>query len=275
MQARFSLDRPLAILLLALSVTPAGAITNGVPDVLSPHANVGFIAIKFWGSEELFLWCSGALIAPELFLTASHCTLDLDAWLAAGYIEAIYVSFDPAHRPTIDQLDLAFQVDRIVTNPRYTLRHRSDDGDIALLILKQRVTDSAPWIRPARLPAAGLLDDLRAQAGLRDQRFTAVGYGATTVVPGRAFSLGAGVRQVASSEYRALAPGYLHLSQNPSVGDGGTCYGDSGGPNFLGDTDVIAAVTVTGDSVCRATNVDYRLDTDSARQFLGGYLELP
>ena len=52
---------------------------------------------------------------------------------------------------------------------------------------------------------------------------------------------------------------------NPSKGDGGTCYGDSGGPNFLGATNIVAATTITGDSVCRSTNVDYRLDTPDAR----------
>ena len=50
---------------------------------------------------------------------------------------------------------------------------------------------------------------------------------------------------------------------------------DSGGPNFLGDTDIVAGTTITGDFVCRATNVDYRLDTASARSFLGQYVSLP
>ena len=31
---------------------------------------------------------------------------------------------------------------------------------------------------------------------------------------------------------------------------------------------MLVAVTVTGDAVCRATNVDYRTDTASARRFL-------
>jgi hypothetical protein len=68
---------------------------------------------------------------------------------------------------------------------------------------------------------------------------------------------------------------WLRISMNPSHGDGGTCYGDSGGPNFLGSSDVIAATTITGDSVCRSTNVDYRLDTASARNFLARYVGLP
>jgi hypothetical protein len=70
---------------------------------------------------------------------------------------------------------------------------------------------------------------------------------------------------------------YLRLSQNQ--GNGGTCYGDSGGPNFLGagadETNIIASTTITGDTWCNSTNVTLRLDTASARQFLGKYVTLP
>lgn len=44
---------------------------------------------------------------------------------------------------------------------------------------------------------------------------------------------------------------------------------------FLGDTNIIAAITITGDAVCRSTNVVYRIDTKSARAFLGQYVTLP
>ena len=42
------------------------------------------------------------------------------------------------------------------------------------------------------------------------------------------------LRWVAVSEFRALNGAWLRLSQNDATGDGGTCFGDSGGPNFLG-----------------------------------------
>jgi hypothetical protein len=72
-----------------------------------------------------------------------------------------------------------------------------------------------------------------------------------------------------------LRPFWIQLSMNPSTGSGGTCYGDSGGPHFIGETDVIASITVTGDVNCRATDVAYRMDTDSARDFLGQFVTLP
>ena len=60
-----------------------------------------------------------------------------------------------------------------------------------------------------------------------------------------------------------------------SQGSGGTCYGDSGGPHFLGNSNMVVSLTVTGDAWCRATDVTYRLDTDSARSFLAPFVELP
>jgi hypothetical protein len=40
-------------------------------------------------------------------------------------------------------------------------------------------------------------------------------------------------------------------------------------------TAIVAAITITGDFMCRATNVTYRMDTPSARAFLGHYVSLP
>jgi hypothetical protein len=83
------------------------------------------------------------------------------------------------------------------------------------------------------------------------------------------------VRMVATGTLYTTNKAWLRNSMNPTLGDGGTCYGDSGGPNFLGDTDIIAAITITGDAACRSTNVDYRLDTAAARTFLAQYVTLP
>ncbi len=47
------------------------------------------------------------------------------------------------------------------------------------------------------------------------------------------------------------------------------------GPNFLGATDIVAATTITGDAVCRSTNVDYRMDTTAARAFLSQFVTVP
>jgi hypothetical protein len=58
-----------------------------------------------------------------------------------------------------------------------------------------------------------------------------------------------------------------------------TCSGDSGGPQFLGagadETNTALSTTITGDLFCFATNVDYPLDTPSARAFLDDFVTLP
>jgi hypothetical protein len=84
-----------------------------------------------------------------------------------------------------------------------------------------------------------------------------------------------GVRRFVDQGFNSLTTSWLRLSENPSTGSGGTCFGDSGGPHFLGDSGTVVALTVTGDSVCRATDVDYRLDTPSARDFLRQFVTLP
>jgi Amidohydrolase family/Trypsin len=156
-------------------------------------------------------------------------------------------------------------------NPGYN-QSQSDPQDLAVVVLDK----SVKGITPARLPAAGSLSGL---AG--DQQFTSVGYGAQAVTNGaggKTFHY-ADVRYVATGTLNSIKPSWLRISQNPATGNGGTCYGDSGGPNFLGagasETNILAATTITGDTACRSTNVDYRLDTASARAFLAQYVALP
>ena len=144
----------------------------------------------------------------------------------------------------------------------------SDDRDIAVVVFDKPIKG----IAPAQLPEAGSLSNLPSK-----QRFTSVGYGAYEVTnePGGHRYLYDDRRMVATGELNSINKTWLRISGNPSTGDGGTCYGDSGGPNFLGTTNIVAGITITGDAVCRSTHVVYRLDTESARAFLGQFVVLP
>ena len=111
--------------------------------------------------------------------------------------------------------------------------------------------------------------------------FTAVGYGTQEAQTGggpQEFPFD-GERRFAGSEFKALNDAWLRLSQNEATSDGGTCHGDSGGPNVLGagaeETQIVASVTVTGDVPCFSTKVTYRLDTAAARDFLDDYVAVP
>ena len=73
-------------------------------------------------------------------------------------------------------------------------------------------------------------------------------------------------RNAATIGFRNLLNAVLDTDENPAKGYGGTCSGDSGGPIFLGN--VMVAITLTGDTPCRAAGRHYRLDAPFARAFL-------
>ena len=242
----------------ALVFAAAGsAITNGVPDG-NAHPEVGALLAPQAFSDGTWEECTGTLISSQVFLTAEHCDLGVDrveVTFASTFVRGTSTTYwgtwhgDPAY----DQA-------------------QSDPNDLAVVVLDKAVRG----IAPARLPAAGSLANLPG-----DQQFTSVGYGAQSVTsdPGGKTFHYQDVRYQAVGTLNSINPAWLRISQNASTGNGGTCYGDSGGPNFLGagssETNIVAATTITGDTPCRSTNVDYRLDTPSARSFLGQFVTLP
>jgi V8-like Glu-specific endopeptidase len=246
-----------AALAMLVLTTAAGAITNGVSDG-NGHPEVGALLAQQAFSDGTWAECSGTLIAPRIFLTAAHC--DEGVSRVAATFDSSYVY------PTGTTYWGNWHAD-----PNYN-QAQSDPHDLAVVVLDKAVKG----IAPARLLEAGSLSGLPG-----DQGFTSVGYGAQSVTndPGGKNFHYADIRYVATGTLNSINPAWLRISQNPSTGSGGTCYGDSGGPNFLGagtsETNVIAATTITGDTPCRSTNVDYRLDTPSARAFLQQYVTLP
>jgi hypothetical protein len=234
----------------------AGAITYGQPDG-ETHKNVGALLAPQAYSDGTWASCSGTLISPTVFLTAAHCDWDTDR---------LAVTFASTYVPGTSKVYWGtWHADPLYSGAQ------GDPHDLAVVVF-----DKAVNITPAQLPRAGSLANLPS-----NQAFTSVGYGAqsVTIDHGPTFHY-ADIRYVATSDTLfAINNAWLRISMNPTLGDGGTCYGDSGGPNFLGagatETNIVAATTITGDFMCRATNVVYRLDTPSARGFLANYVTLP
>jgi hypothetical protein len=246
-----------AVVLSLLIVVPVTAITWGEPD--TEHTNVGAMMMYLpgWGVTPV---CSGTLIHPRVFLTAGHCTYDLED------PDEVWVNFNQ------DGTDLGklLAVAEIITHPDYYWGPTSNPHDVAVLILKKPVKK----IRPANLPPEGFLDQLLADGkldqGADKAKFTLVGYGATLDWPPPDIYY-EDQRQFAVSEFRALLKAWLRMSQNQATGDGGTCYGDSGGPAFYTDeegNEILVGITSWGDVPCVSAAFNYRVDIPDTLYFI-------
>ena len=265
------------VLVLAAGALPVAAITNGQLDG-EGHQNVGLMFADIDGEP---VWrCSGTLIAPRLFLTAGHCTGDgatgARVWFDTDLTDNEEYPYggDTSYEGTP------------VPHPDYAWAW-PDPHDVGLVILDEAVAGITPALLPA-MPEAhelALLDQLKEGGTLAggygndsklDVFFRSVGYGGN-LASWQPLEIGYDlIRRVSESEYVALTKYYLHLSQKAVFEEGGSCFGDSGGPIFWDDgagNEIIVAVTSTGDGACVATGLDYRIDT---HEILGwSYSHLP
>ena len=124
------------------------------------------------------------------------------------------------------------------------------------------------------LPGVNSLDAMATQRGRQDVTFTAVGYGLQQINPVHVVSQR--IRMVAHPKLNQINTGFvgdfsLLLSNNASTG--GTCFGDSGGPNFLGSSMVVGGVTSFGiNGNCAGTGGVFRMDRANVLNFINGFI---
>lgn len=246
------------VLAASVVASSAQAITYGQPDE-NRHPYVGALVGTF--ASGTFPYCSGTLISPTVFLTAAHC--DVGESTVCVTFDEVYTAASPLYCGTF------------YAHPDFSHR-QSNPNDVAVIVFSSPIQG----IQPAALPELGLLGGMKAAHTLNQSTaFTSVGYGAqeTSKGPGGHDLVYLDRREFAVGYFNALGPGYLRISQNPATGSGGTCYGDSGGGIFLGgpESDLLVAVTVTGDTFCKSTNVVQRLDIPSVQSFLAQFVTLP
>lgn len=288
----------ISLVALALtSVAPAQAITYGQLDA-GEHPYVGFM-IFFDPTEPGWFSCSGTLLDANTFLTAGHCTFGIgtngQAVSTSGGND-VWVTFDdtdvlagwPARTPGISEAALYALRSAWLNDPangftRGTSHpHPSYDNfaqfpvnyDVGIVELSRNVGVGGYGV----LAPIGTAEQL---AGVSKSRNAAlietVGYGIQSIHPQPQDdeTRYKSTSRIVEIKGNASKGGNLHTLNNPSAvgGVGGSCFGDSGGPLFVNNTNQVVAVVSFGNSAtCHGADYSWRVDTQNSYTFINSFL---
>lgn len=229
------------------------AITNGEEDG-NRHPYVGLAV--FYDDLGNPMWrCTATLLSPKLVLTAGHCTSG--TYSAAIWFESDVDATIPANGyPNGGGTSVSGTT---YVHPQYNPAafYQFDLGVIVL-------DETKEMEEYGTLPALGVLDSLKTRRGLQDTSVLAVGYGLQYIRP--VFVKGERIRMQATLKVIDLLglagiPQGTSVSLSNNANTGGTCFGDSGGPIFQPDSNIIVAVTSYGlNGNCEGIGGGYRVD---------------
>ncbi|HVL53579.1 MAG TPA: trypsin-like serine protease [Vitreimonas sp.] len=285
----------LGALAMAVATTaPVAAITYGEPDA-GEHPYVGMM-LFFDPSAPGWFSCSGALLDSTTLLTAGHCAYGIgtegeavgtsggtDVWVT--FAETVDLSAWPrrADYPNDEQglylarsawLDASplWSEGIAFPHPDYdNFRQFPANYDVGIVELTESSGVAGPY---AVLAPLGTAEALAASARDRNTALVEnVGYGTQSVQP-KPMSVDARYKstsRIVQVNGNISRGGNLHTLNNPSPigGRGGTCYGDSGGPVLVNDTNQVIAVVSFGFSgTCHGADYSWRVDTQDSYAFI-------
>lgn len=264
----------MVVAVLAIAVSLVGAITDGELDG-DGHPHVVLLLMEV-GGEPMYR-CSGTLLSPTVLLTAGHCTSNYPDEPFSGmrvFTESDVQNGDnnyPYAGPN------SVEAAAWYVHPLFETEDPFYMHDVGIVILEEPGVVGLDVY--GVLPELDQLDELPMPSGKWDKTtFTSVGYGQQIIFTDEAQweMQSERIRMVAYPFLKQInVPGItgdysLWLSNNHATG--GTCYGDSGGPNFLGDSNIVAGVTSFGmNETCSGSGGVFRTDRADVLDFIDDY----
>ena len=255
---RYAASIAVVLSLTAIIATPAMAVTDGQLDG-NAHPYVGLMVAQTATGAPLWR-CTGTLLSDSVFLTAGHCTeapaAHIEIWFDADVTNAAAHNY-----PFVGDVG-----GTPYTHPDYN-PNAFFVRDMGIVLLDTPY----PMSQYGAVPGLNSLDALKVSS---KTKFTAVGYGLQKAYPT--------VNDARESRLRIRMSANPHLVQinggivgnyamilSNNANTGGTCFGDSGGPNFLGTSNVVAGVTSFGlNQTCAGTGGVFRADRSWSLAFI-------
>ncbi len=264
--------------LLIVTLARTQAVTDGKLDG-NAHPAVVLLLMEVGGRPAFR--CTGTLLSPTVLLTAGHCTNNFPGSPYTGMrvfteskVDGGINNYPFAGPNSVEAVSWA-------AHPLYETASFFVH-DVGVVVLEEPGV-VLPASQYGVLPSTDQLDSLKTQRGQKDVTFTAVGYGLQESFPAPATFLASNTRTRYSATPHLLqinVPGFtgdfsMLLSNNHSTG--GTCFGDSGGPNFLGsgptETKTVAGITSFGiNGNCAGTGGVFRTDRQNVLDFVRSFL---